>query len=456
VSLLMDALRKAEAQKLAGDERPAQDASPGLALEPLEPAKPADGQVPASPPSANAPAPGKDRLPDLPKHLEELDEQFITPGSAAVPKAARRAAPPAAAPGGNSAEMAREHARKLFEVKQPGQKINRSFAIGIGLATVAAIAGIGGYFWWQLQPKGGLVASGTLPGAPPSAAARPPAAPTPVAAVQPAPSASTAAAPALTAAPPGPTVAQPAGNVPATTMTAPAAAPSADDAEAKPQRAEAKPPQPALATATPPPSPIRVSKAVQKTDPLLEQAYAAFNRGELDLAQAAWSKALAADPRNADALHGLAALAAQRSQPDEAATHYLRALEADPKDALALAGLLALKMPADTLQTESRIKTLLAEQPDSPYLNFALGNLYARSMRWAEAQQAFFKAHVAEPANPDYLFNLAVSLDQLRQTRPAVQYYNQALAAAAQQPAGFDAAQVATRLKVLQAAGQPH
>lgn len=440
MSLLMDALRKAEAQKqkLAEEDRPDQTAHPsGLALEPLQPEKSPEPPAATSAPAASAPA--KDILPDLPKHLEELDEQFISPGAAAAPKAGRRPAPPpspAAAARDAQAETAREHARKLFEVKQPGPQTNRSFAIGIGLATLAAVAAIGGYFWWQLQPKGGLVAAGI-----PSAPRVPPASPG-------------ASSPPTAAVPPAPTIAQPAGNVPVAKMPPPTVASPVEETETKPQRTDTKPPQPAVPAALPP-SPIRVSKAVQKTDPLLEQAHAAFSRGEIDLAHSSWRKALAADPRNPDALHGLAAIAAQRDQPEEAAALYLRALEADPKDALALAGLLALKMPADALQTESRLKTLLAEQPESAYLNFALGNLYARTMRWAEAQQAFFKAHVADPVNPDYLFNLAVSLDQLRQPRLAAQYYNQALAAAAQQPAGFDTAQVATRLKALQA-GQPH
>jgi tetratricopeptide (TPR) repeat protein len=198
-------------------------------------------------------------------------------------------------------------------------------------------------------------------------------------------------------------------------------------------------------------SPVRLSMGQQKINPLLDQAYQAFNRGEIDLAVANWQKVLASDPRNADALHGLAAVAQQRQQTGEAADYYLRALEADPKDALALSGLVSLRTPADTQSTESRLKTLLAEQPDSPYLNFALGNLYARSTRWAEAQQAYFKSHSADPGNPDYLFNLAVSLDQLHQPNLAIQYYKQALSAVTQQPVGFDAAQVSARLKILQA-----
>jgi tetratricopeptide (TPR) repeat protein len=436
VSLLLDALRKAEQQKqqLAAQEPPAQEnpASGELELELVPHGETPAAVTAAPPPAAGEASPGS--LPELPKRLEDLDEQFMAHASLApinLRKSEEPAAPPkpapAATPSVRETEAARAGARLMFEAKQPAEKRGGSFAIAAGILGLVAAAGIGGYVWWEMQPKGGLSASGVAP-------ARP--------APPPAPIASAAAPAPPPAVSPEPTLPAPA----ASETVQPPPKPPAAVAATKP--AEPARPAPAL------PSPIRVSKAVQKTDPLLEQAHASFERGELDLARAAWEKVLAADPRNTDALHGLAAVALQRQQADEAADHYLRALEADPKDALALAGLLSLKAPANAQQAESRLKLLLAEQPDSPYLNFALGNLYARDARWADAQQAYFKAHTADAANPDYLFNLAVSLDQLHQPRLAIQYYNQAIAAAARQPAGFDAVRAAARLKELQA-GQP-
>jgi Tfp pilus assembly protein PilF len=452
VSLLMDALRKAEQQKqqLAaqgqqGQSEPEAKPLQGLALEPLS--HQSEPEVPGAQPFAPVPekaaaSPGipfsadisakttkGGRLPELPTRLEDLDEQFMAHAAQPplrvqpVPVAAPLLSPAPPPARDKAIEASPESARKLFEAKQPAQKNNRSFAIAIGLVSLVAAIGIGGYFWWQLQPKGGLVASGA-PVAPPM------------------PAAPIAAAPA-TAVPPVPTFPSPA------TAPQPAQRDYGDSDAPPAKRTETKPAQQVPASAKPE-SPIRLTTAQQKTDPLLDQAYQAFNRGDSTLAQTQWQKVLAADPRNADALHGLAAVAQQRQQPNEAADYYLRALEANPKDALALSGLVSIRTSANAEQTESRLKNMLTEQPDSPYLNFALGNLYARSMRWAEAQQSFFRAHAADSANPDYLFNLAVSLDHLHQPRLAVQYYNQALTAVAQQPAGFDAAQVAARLKVLQ------
>ena len=146
----------------------------------------------------------------------------------------------------------------------------------------------------------------------------------------------------------------------------------------------------------------------------------------------------------------MAALSLRQGHAESAGEYYLRAIEADPQDALAQAGLIGLKGQVDPLQAETRLKILLAAQPDLPFLNAALGSLYAGQNRWNEAQSAFFNATRAEPDNPDILFNLAVSLDRINSHKLAQQYYLQALAAAANRPASFDKAQVGARLRELQ------
>ena len=49
-------------------------------------------------------------------------------------------------------------------------------------------------------------------------------------------------------------------------------------------------------------------------------------------------------------------------------------------------------------------------------------NVFQRGVDNAEAQQAFFAAVAGEPDQPDYLFNLAVSLERLRQPGAAPHY----------------------------------
>lgn len=185
-------------------------------------------------------------------------------------------------------------------------------------------------------------------------------------------------------------------------------------------------------------------------NPQIASAYQAFQAGDLASAERDYRQVLKNEPKNTDALHGLAAISLHKGQPEATEDLYLRILEADPKDNAAQAGLIGLRGQVDPTQSESRLKNLLASQPDSPTLHFALGNLYARQGRWNEAQQAYFRAYTIDGENPDYQFNLAVSLEQLRQPKLALQYYQGALAAATQRPAAFDRNQVAGRVSELQ------
>ena len=104
---------------------------------------------------------------------------------------------------------------------------------------------------------------------------------------------------------------------------------------------------------------------------------------------------------------------------------------------------------SDPVGSEAKLKQLLAEQP-AGFLHFALGNLYATQKRWPEAQQAYFQAYHLASDNPDYAFNLAVSLEQIGQTKPALTYYQRALALQQQRGAGFERAAVEARIAQLQ------
>ena len=146
----------------------------------------------------------------------------------------------------------------------------------------------------------------------------------------------------------------------------------------------------------------------------------------------------------------MAAIAQRTGQLNAAEHWYIRALEADPKNSNAQAGLVNLRGQADPAGAESRLKGMLAAQPESATLNFALGNLYAKQRRWPDAQLAYFNAHTADPANPDYLFNLAASLDNMHMPKLALEYYQAALNASSRSRAGFDPAQVKARIIELQ------
>jgi tetratricopeptide (TPR) repeat protein len=207
--------------------------------------------------------------------------------------------------------------------------------------------------------------------------------------------------------------------------------------------------------ASEPPLPSRETFSIQARssqlaiEPTVRIAYQALLRGHYDDAEAAYEQTLKNDPWNRDALYGMTTLHLRQQHSELAEFFCRRILEADPKDTFALGTLIGLQSPIDPQGAEYRINTLLETAPTSPFLSFSLGNLLASQGRWREAQQAYFKAVHRTPGNPDYLFNLAVSLDHLEQRSMAIRYYEQALDAAARLPAAFAPNSVSKRLKKL-------
>jgi tetratricopeptide (TPR) repeat protein len=189
-----------------------------------------------------------------------------------------------------------------------------------------------------------------------------------------------------------------------------------------------------------------VSRAAPQVHPKVDAGYAAYQAGDLAKARAEYEQALAEESGNRDALLGLAAIETRSARYQSAETYYQRLLQIDPRDAHAQAGLLALRSARlDPLAAESRVKSMLAQDPSSHVLNFTLGNQLAQQGRWAEAQQEYFKAFAADPENADFAYNLAVSLDHLRQKRLARDYYLRAVGLAEKRGASFDPATVRAR-----------
>jgi Flp pilus assembly protein TadD len=98
------------------------------------------------------------------------------------------------------------------------------------------------------------------------------------------------------------------------------------------------------------------------------------------------------------------------------------------------------------------LRELLARSPEEPDLNHALGLFLSGVKRWSEAQPLFFKAHQLAPQEPRFAYNLAVTLDHLRRSSLAVQYYESSLLLAQDRDAGFNESSARSRLAVLQAA----
>ncbi|TRZ96876.1 MAG: hypothetical protein D4R84_06320 [Rhodocyclaceae bacterium] len=459
MSLLMDALKKAELAKRRGqsevaDGSTAVDAQGGLELEPMAGTDGSDS-VSSTPAAEGATTVGN--LPNLPSHLEEIEAQFLAeaeqaaasrlrtmPSTPAVapltfaeqiatadaPSRTTAAAEPRHAQPAQGTPQSRSAAQNVFAAKQVDKPpARKGFAIAVGAITVLSVLGIGGYFWWQLQPKSAPTAS-RAPLSPPAVTVLTPAAVPPA----PAPAESPIAGAAGAASPATPVPADKADD----------SARAAGKASAQARRANS------AAAPTDPDSPVHITKVPLRVDPSLSRGFDAFNRGDLASAQIEYGEAYRSDPRNTDAMHGLAAIAVRQGRFDDADALYRQITEADPQDTVAMSALINSRGQIDPGVAESRLKSLSAAQPELAAPHFSLGNLYARHGRWSDAQQSYFRAYSAEPENPDILYNLAISLEHLRQNKLAAQYYSQAIAAAQTRPAGFDKGKATARLNALQ------
>ncbi|MBL4582175.1 MAG: tetratricopeptide repeat protein [Gammaproteobacteria bacterium] len=206
---------------------------------------------------------------------------------------------------------------------------------------------------------------------------------------------------------------------------------------------------------------FRKQEAVATVDENVGRAYAAYQQGSLDQAEILYRQALARDPRQRDALLGLANIMARNGNSTETLGLYSRLLDRNPSDPIARAGLMELLPAGSSSEQEAELKRLLNEHPDVAALSYAYGNFLALNQRWSEAQQAYFRAlqlakSDAVPnglVNPDYAFNLAVSLEHLNQSEPAQNYYREALGYSTNHSAGFDLTAVRSRLTNLAGSG---
>jgi tetratricopeptide (TPR) repeat protein len=401
MSLLMKALEKAAKDR--GDTRTEQPAATTpakseLTLEPIA----AAGAAPSKP----DPAPRPGMMPPPSRAGVEARPGAQPPRPASSPAAPR---PPVAPAPAREQATAQAQASTVLQAESS----SRPAAAGIAdhvrthpvllLGTVAGLfaLGFGIYVYLQIFQPGLLAGTSSIAAKGPPPALKPPPPPAPVAAPEP---------------------------LASETVLKEAAVESAA-ASARPQPAP-RIPAPEDTAARSNAIVVSAGTAAPTLNPALGQAYAALQAGQTDTARQLYGELLKSEPRNVDALLALAAMAGQRGNTDEAVRLYLQILELEPRHALAQSGLIALLGRADPIAAESKLKQLIAREPSS-WLYFTLGNVYADQSLWAGAQQAYFQAHHLEPANPDYAYNLAVSLEHVSQPKLALNYYRRAVDLAA-------------------------
>ena len=168
-----------------------------------------------------------------------------------------------------------------------------------------------------------------------------------------------------------------------------------------------------------------------KTDPIaktLDQAWQAYDDGRYNRAKSLYGEVLNSERGNRDALLGLGAIAVLEKDYLVARDIYLSLLKQDPRDPIAIAAIASLQSDGVSLQEdEAFLQNMLLKNPDAAHLNFALGNVYAQQEKWKSAQQSYFNAWQQDIDNADYIFNLAVSLDQLGKPDQAINFYRDSL-----------------------------
>ena len=406
MSLLLEALKRAEKAKEEAQRRERGETVAELRIEEDQPSE-------AKPVLTRA------ELPDIKQPLEiatdDLSKQRAGPAKAEPVQNAERAA-----------------ARKVFEAKY--KEPNPSLPFYVALAVLGAFAlGTVVYFWYQLRPPPPLV--NATPVRSPSEApiqtvdVKAPASPT------------QSVIPGLPAAAAAP-IAKPISAEPRAEAPAPRPKPAPRVVRPGPSEPVATLPRATVSNRPAPPPQIH---------PKVQTAYAAYLKGDFAAAQSDYQEALREQPANRDALLGLAAINVRTGRLESAEAAYLRLLQLDPRDPHAQAGLIALRASRlDPLATESRVKSMLAADPDAQVLHFTLGNQLAQQGRWGEAQQEYFKAFAASPDNADFAYNLAVSLDHLRQGKLALKYYRRAMTLAESRGASFNVAAARERAAQLE------
>jgi tetratricopeptide (TPR) repeat protein len=196
--------------------------------------------------------------------------------------------------------------------------------------------------------------------------------------------------------------------------------------------------------------PLRLSSKTSshEKNKWLKDAYAAYQRGDKNTALEKYNRVLADDSHNRNALLARAAINVQSDNKRDAIKDYRILLTANPKDDVAMASLIPLASIALS-KSKSQLKMMLRTEPSSPYLNFALANLYGAQNRWTEAQKLYFKALKNNPNDPNYAYNLAVSLEHILKPKVAIIYYQRALGNFNSGLATFDKTVVDQRVEIL-------
>jgi predicted O-linked N-acetylglucosamine transferase (SPINDLY family) len=169
--------------------------------------------------------------------------------------------------------------------------------------------------------------------------------------------------------------------------------------------------------------------SVPAAEVLLEEARARHRAGALDDAERGYREVLAHDPRHADALHGLAALACQWGQLEPGIELARQVLAVAPQHARAhhLIGL-AFDRLGRRNEALASLDAAVAADPAFADAHACRGDVLAVLGRGFEAVEAYDRALALRPGSPDDWCNRGVVLHDLDRDLEAVASFDRALA----------------------------
>ncbi|WP_373976581.1 tetratricopeptide repeat protein [Chitinibacter sp. SCUT-21] len=198
---------------------------------------------------------------------------------------------------------------------------------------------------------------------------------------------------------------------------------------------------------------VRFEKTARDSGEPIHAAWRAYQQGDLDGAERGYQRVLAQEPRQRDALLGLAAVQVRRGNTARAAGIYQYLLQLNPQDEEVRQAQLSLEPQRFSAEQAALLQQTNPQEPPLGTSPLLLGQYYASKAQWPQAQQQFFLAWSAQPEQADLAFNLAICLDHLAQHRLAADFYQKALDLAARTSANFERTVVESRLAQLRLAG---
>lgn len=189
---------------------------------------------------------------------------------------------------------------------------------------------------------------------------------------------------------------------------------------------------------------IKVRRPGLDTNYELNNAYTALMGGDTTRAIEIYKNILGQDPRNEDALFGLAATYHRTGQQTQAKPYYAMLLKIDPNHREALNNFLSLvseESPADALPELERLEL---RNPDFSPIPAQIAIVQDKLGYPDRAEEKMLRAIELAPSNLTYKYNLAIMLDRHKQYADASALYKLLIEAALngeQVPASLDSMQ---------------